>query len=640
VTAAGLAWHDLSVVQGYGWAGSVAEFLSSTEPQFLASLDAHHRALWNVPAAGSQRKAWSDEFHVMGTALRACVEALPHEAARWSVIFEFEMPFEGGRRPDVVVLSGKALVVLEFKSSSLPDQATVDQVFAYARDLTDYHRASHDLAPYPMVVLTGAAPGMAVVWDQVVVTAPEGLESYLFDARRPGTVDLAGWLSAPYDPLPSLIEAARRIFQHEPLPHVKRALAAGLPETVELFAHLTQETADRGERLLAFVTGVPGAGKTLVGLRLVYERSSEAGRATFLSGNGPLVTVLQDALRSRVFVRDLHAFIRTYGINETTEAPQEHVLVFDEAQRAWDRQYQRTKRQVDASEPDLLVRIGERVPTWSALVGLVGDGQEIHSGEEAGLGQWRDAAQSPNATLPWKVHCPPKLADTFAGLPVQAHERLDLKVSMRNRRAERFHDWVALLLDGSIPEAGRRALPIQTDGFPMYITRDLDEAKEYVQDRYVGQPAKRYGLLASSHAKGLDRLGVDNGYMATSRMNIAKWYNAPGDDPSSCCALIQPVTEFGCQGLELDLPILCWGPDAMWKNGEWQLNPVRRRYPQTDPEQLLTNTYRVLLTRGRDGVVIWVPPLEVLDETEHILLAAGVRGIPAASVIIGEEIGA
>jgi hypothetical protein len=138
---------------------------------------------------------------------------------------------------------------------------------------------------------------------------------------------------------------------------------------------------------------VPGAGKTLVGLRLVYERSSEAGRATFLSGNGPLVAVPQGTLRSRVFVRDLHAFIRTYGINKTTEARQEHVLVFDEAQRAWDRQYHRTQRQVEASEPDLLINIGERVPTWSALVGLVTDGQEIHSGEEAGLGQWETAAR-------------------------------------------------------------------------------------------------------------------------------------------------------------------------------------------------------------------------------------------------------
>ena len=628
------------MAQGFGWAGAVGDFLSLTEPQFLASLDAHHQTLWNAGAAGSQKQAWRDEFAAMGNALRACAKASPAAAVEWSVIFEFEMPFEGGRRPDVVVLAGESLVVLEFKSASLPDQAAVDQVFAYARDLTDYHRASHDLFPYPIVVLTGAAPGWAVTWDNVVLTAPEGLDRYLFDAHRDGSVNLETWLRAPYDPLPSLIEAARRIFQHEPLPHVKRALAAGLPDTVDLLYRLTEEASERGERLIAFVTGVPGAGKTLVGLRLVYERSNEAGRATFLSGNGPLVAVLQDALRSRVFVRDLHAFIRTYGINKTTEAPQEHVLVFDEAQRAWDRDYHRAQRQVNASEPDLLVQIGERVPGWSSLVGLVGDGQEIHSGEEAGLGQWRDAARSPNASYTWKVHCPPRLASSFAELPVQTHDRLDLKVSLRNRRAERFHDWVALLLAGQIPAASKRAFPIQADGFPMHLTRDLEDAKEHVRDRYAGQPTKRYGLLASSHAKGLDRLGVDNGYMATSRMNIAKWYNAPADDLRSCCALVQPVTEFGCQGLELDLPILCWGPDVLWRSGQWQLSPVRRKYKQTDPQQLLINTYRVLLTRGRDGVVIWIPPMSVLDETEHILLAAGVRVLPAPSAMVGGEIGA
>jgi hypothetical protein len=192
------ARHDLPVAQGYGWAGSVGDFLSLTEQQFLASLDAHHRSLWSVSPAATQRKAWRDEFLVMGAALRACVQALPAEAAGWSVIFEFEMPFEGGRRPDVVVLAGQALVVVEFKSSPLPDQAGVDQAFAYARDLTDYHQASHDLVPYPIVVLSGAAPGLAATWDQVVVTAPEGLDRYLFDARHPGSVELAGWLRAPY----------------------------------------------------------------------------------------------------------------------------------------------------------------------------------------------------------------------------------------------------------------------------------------------------------------------------------------------------------------------------------------------------------------------------------------------------------
>lgn len=616
------------MADGYGWAGRVAEFLSLTEMQFLDALDRHHRHLWGAGASGSQQQAWKDEYAAMQGALRACARALPDEVPGWGVVFEYELPLEGGRRPDVVVLAGRALVVLEFKSTALPTQADVDQVAAYVRDLVDYHAASHHLAPHAVLVLTGAAPGFAREYEEVVLTAPEGIERYLFDVQEPGRVDVGAWVSAPYDPLPSLVEAARRIFQHEPLPHVKRALAAGVPETVELLGTLVDRAAAEGQRLLALVTGVPGAGKTLVGLRLVYERSTAAERATFLSGNGPLVKVLQDALRSRVFVRDLHAYISTYAINSNVKVPAERVLVFDEAQRAWDRSYMQYQRKVAASEPQLLVQIGERIPEWAALVGLVGEGQEIHSGEEGGLDQWREASSPPHAKKRWVVHCPPKLADTFAGLAVETHDRLDLTVSLRSRRAERLHDWVQLLLTGSIPLAARQAARIQAEAYPMYVTRDLDEAKDYVRRRFVGEDGKRFGLLASSHAKQLPKFGVDNGYMATSRMDIAKWYNAPPDDPKSSCALTQPATEFGCQGLELDLPIVCWGEDLRWQHGGWLLTPIRRRYRQDDPEQLLRNTYRVLLTRGRDGVVVFVPPMPLLDETEHILLAAGLKPIP------------
>jgi hypothetical protein len=193
---------------------------------------------------------------------------------------------------------------------------------------------------------------------------------------------------------------------------------------------------------------------------------------------------------------------------------------------------------------------------------------------------------------------------------------------------------VRLLLNGSIALAARRAVHIQTDAYPMYVTRDLNEAKAYVRARYAGEDGKRYGLVASSHAKCLSRFGVDNSYRATARtLNVAAWYNAPPDDPRSSCALAQPVTQFGCQGLELDLAIVCWGEDMRWEGGGWRLTPVRPHYPQDDPETLLRNAYRVLLTRGRDGLVVFVPPLPLLDETEHILLAAGLKPIPDSAAL-------
>ena len=613
----------------WGWAGPVEEFLSTSVDRWIQSLADHHERLWSMPPAGSQKAAWTDEYHAMAKACRRCVAALPTEAPSWGVVFEFELPLEGGRRPDVVVLAGRSLVVLESKSSAVAAQADIDQARGYSRDLTDYHGASHDLPVHTAVVLTGAEDGFAGTVDGVILTSTDGLDRYLFAFHEPGSIDLSDWLDAPYHPLPTLVDAARRIFRDEPLPHVKRALAAGIPETVELLSRLVDETASAGGRSIAFVTGVPGAGKTLVGLRLVHERSETHGRATFLSGNGPLVRVLQDALASKVFVRDLHAFVKTYALNQRRRDPEEHVVVFDEAQRAWDAPYMHAKKEVEKSEPDLLVDIGERISDWATLVGLVGEGQEIHSGEEAGIAQWAEAAKAPNANKKWVVHCPPRLEGVFEGLETRTHELLDLTVSLRSRRAEHLHQWVQLSLEGSLALAARRASRIQADSYPVYITRSLDEAIDYVRGRFVEEPDKRTGLLASSHAKLLPKYDIDNSYQATSRLlRIDKWFNAPADDPLSSNALEQCATEFGCQGLELDLPILCWGEDYRWSGGEWLPTPIRRRYRQDDPVQLLQNAYRVLMTRGRDGLVIYLPDASILDETEVALLAAGVRPIP------------
>lgn len=624
------------MVNGWGWAGDAATFLSLTREQWLRSLTEHHASLWGQGPVGSQVAAWRAEYETMTSALRECCRALPDEAPGWGIAFEYELPLEGGRRPDVVVLAGSTLFVLEFKSKALPQQADLDQVRGYVRDLVDYHAGSHDLAHQAILVLEGAAHGFAGEVDNVQLCASEQVGHYLYAAHTDGVIDLESWLDAAYHPLPTLVEAARRIFRDEPLPHVRRALAAGIPETVEALGRIVDEAAESAGRVMAFVTGVPGAGKTLVGLRLVYERSETHGRATFLSGNGPLVQVLQDALQSKVFVRDLHAFIKTHALNQRPRTPDEHVIVFDEAQRAWDADYMLEKKRVARSEPELLVDIGERIDTWAALVGLVGEGQEIHSGEEGGLRQWGEAARPPKASERWTVHCPPKIAGEFPGLEVQTHERLDLTVTLRSRRAEHLHHWVHLVLEGSISLAARQAVRIHADAYPVYVTRDLDEARRYVRERFDGEPSKRTGLLASSHAKSLPAHGVDNAYMATSRMNVARWYNAPPGQPDASNALTQPVTEFSCQGLELDLPIVCWGEDYRWSGELWNLKPIRRRYQQEDPEQLLRNTYRVLLTRGRDGMVIWIPPVPQLDATEIALLGAGVRPIPDAETIADE----
>jgi hypothetical protein len=477
-------------------------------------------------------------------------------------------------------------------------------------------------------VLTRASQ-VAVDFDPVVITGRDELAHYLLETAEPGTIDLRRWLSASYDPLPTLVAAARRIFQHERLPHVRSAESEGIPETLALIGDLISSAESGGQRKLVLVAGVPGAGKTLVGLRLVHERSTSSERGILLSGNGPLVQVLQHALGNKVFVRDLHAFIRTNGINGRT--PSEKIVVFDEAQRAWDRTFMFHKRGVEKSEPELLVEIGERIPEWAVLVGLIGEGQEIYSGEEAGIAQWRDAILANTSSI-WTVHAPPSLEGHFAGCNVETHEQLDLTTSLRSRRAQDLHAWVAHLLAGSLALAARLAARITAEkaGFPLYLTRDLDAAKEYARNRYPGEPDKRYGLMVAAHARIPRRYGVDNHFMAMSKMRLGPWFNAPPDDPLSCCQLDQPVTEFQVQGLEVDLPIVCWGEDFLWTGSEWSLRPARPQFPQHDSRRLLTNAYRVLLTRGRDGLLVFLPHESDFDLTELALLAAGLRPLEQA----------
>lgn len=608
----------------FGWAGTVNEFLSSPTEVIISPLEQHLLALLHQHASGSQVEAWRDEISVLHKALRDAAIARS-DLLQWGLVFEYELHLEGGRRPDAVLLTGESIVAMEFKQKDHVNVADLDQTAAYARDLAEYHSGSHN-HPVSGVLVPTRMRGPSTHTDGVRVIGPADLPAFF--AHLPGTdnVEIDAWVDAEYAPIPSLIEAARLIFREEGLPRVKRCWSSGVPEAVELLGRVIEECAADSARGLAFLAGVPGAGKTLAGLQLVYERSESLGPAVFLSGNGPLVEVLRGALDSKTFVKDLHAFIKTYSA--TTRLPEANVVVFDEAQRAWDSDYMNHKKGINASEPELLVAIGERVADWCTLVGLVGDGQEIHAGEEAGIGQWAEAVRGASAQ-DWTIYCPTRMSADFQGLRVKLDDRLDLTVTLRSKRAERVHDWVKALLAGNLPMAARLAQQIRGNAFPLYLTRDLDEAKEYIRQRYSGDPDARYGLVASSRTQNfLPRFGVDTSWPATKRVKFAAWYNNPPGEGGSGCNFEDVVTEFGCQGLELDLPLVAWGNDLLWTGQDWYAKKPRRGYPLHDPEQLRLNAYRVLLTRGRDGLVVYLPPSEDLDLTETALLASGVQPLP------------
>jgi len=607
--------------QTHAWSGTAKELLDSPKSLVEEALDTHLKNLLNKHAAQTQVNAWSEEIDVLRESFRSLVIARP-DALSWGVVLEYELPLEGGRRPDVILTVPEKLIVLEFKQSHKINQANIDQTFAYARDLAEYHSKSHNVEVTPILIPTRSKDLIETV-DEVQVVSPNRLAAVLHDLPQNGPIELSEWLTGEYAPLPTLIQAARMIFQNEKLPSIKRAESLGVGDAVEELQKIATNSEASKARSLAFVSGVPGAGKTLVGLRFVYESSTDKANSIFLSGNGPLVEVLRDALKDKSFVRDLHSFIKSYGTTE--KIPSQHIIVFDEAQRAWDATHMTIKNNVNFSEPELLIRIGEKLPNWANLVGLIGHGQEINSGEEAGIQSWNNAINSESAKSKWKIFAPSRFRNAFPNCDLTIVDKLDLSKSLRSRRAEELHDWVANLLEGRFSEASKLANRITATGFKIHITRNLEEARNFIRELYSDEPYKRYGILASSKDTSLPKYGIQNGFQATRKVKYGNWYNSPTGETGSSNNLQEVVTEFGCQGLEVDCALVAWGNDFLWTGNNWEMRKIRPKYFQRDPLALRKNSYRVLLTRSRDEMVIFIPPEELFDTTEFALLASGAK---------------
>ncbi len=489
----------------------------------------------------------------------------------------------------------------------------------------------------------------------VRIAGPDVLDDLIaqLSTEHPGpAIDRARFLDwNAYCPLPTLVEAARELFTQQEVRWNERARAATEP-AVEAITRIIHHAAATRTRHLVLLTGVPGAGKTLVGLRTVHAHflddlavPREGGKPTtpavFLSGNGPLVEVLQYELKDaggggKTFVRGVKEYIKRYA-GKPDRVPPEHVLVFDEAQRAFDADMVELKHPAlgGRSEPELIVEVAERSPEWAVVVGLIGTGQEIHLGEEGGLVQWRRALERSSRCGEWTVHAPSAVARvvTSPSVPLEREESLSLDTELRFHQAKELHLFVGELLDAAPATALRaRAGRLEAEGFHLRITRSLAEAKQYLRDRYADDREARFGIVASSKDRDLEHFGVPNDFQSTKRMRLGPWYGDSEDDPGerSCRRLEDCVTEFGAQGLELDATLLAWGTDLVMSSGAWS-NASARGYRKgakvKDPFQLRRNAYRVLLTRGRDACVVFVPEIVALDETFAYLVETGFRGI-------------
>ena len=601
-------------------------------------------------ASPAQIRAWKDSIPPLQREVGEMLAAAP-AARAFDTILEYELPMES-RRPDVVFLTDAAVVVLELKGKQSPSLADADQVEAYARDLTCYHSECAGVPVIPVLVPTRARGDQGSI-NSVRVLGPDAIDSFITGLKRPHPavhIKAEAFLAPEaYRPLPTLVAAARELFDSGDIRPIHRARAATDP-AVDYITRTIHEAARTKTRHLVLLTGVPGAGKTLVGLRVVHahylddlavERggSRPTAPAVYLSGNGPLVEVLQYEFRQsggdgKTFVRGVRDYVKTYS-NSRKKVPPEHVLVFDEAQRAWDKEQIAAKHNRDVgaaqSEPEHFIEFAERIPEWSVVIGLVGGGQEIHVGEEAGTSQWIDAiAASPEGET-WTTHAPTGLAPLFDGRTVKfaLSQALNLDTELRFHLATDLHEFVAGVLDQGDPTTIRHlADKLAAAGYHLRITRDLDVARRYLRSRYGENTQARYGLVASSRDRDLERFGVPNDFQSTKRTKFGPWYSDTEDHPDgrSCRHLRDCVTEFGAQGLELDAVLLAWGTDFEFRDGTWS-NENARKYKRgthvRDASQLRLNAYRVMMTRGRDATVVFVPPIGRLDGTYDRLRACG-----------------
>jgi hypothetical protein len=620
------------------WSGNSDELAASDPEAIVATLalrlvETHHLN------HDTQVRAWRRQL-VLLSAMD------PDLSGRWRILLEYPL-LRLGRRIDAVLLCDRAVIVLEFKIgastyTTLDRQQTED----YALDLFDFHAESRTHPVVPILVATDARPratnwpllwhGVTPVFDASATTLHPLLHE--ISTRIPAPLrplDTYSWEDAPYRPVPTIVEAATMLYNRHGVSDIAAARAdvGNLNQTTTAIRQTIDSARLASRHAVLFVTGIPGAGKTLCGLNAVFGAVSGAA---FLTGNLPLVHVMREAL-----ARDAHEQGRSIRVarQETesaiqpligflrdnltrTDAPHEHVIVFDEAQRAWDAEFGRRKFGHAKSEAAMFLDIMRRHHDWAVIVALVGNGQEINTGE-AGLAAWGEALA---ARHEWSVCAPPgvlgardprqRLFDT-APDGIVIDQALHLNVPVRSIRSAAAAPWVDAVLSGDADQA--IAITKAAGGVPFLLTRSLPSARSAL--RRLARGTRRAGLVCSAGARRLIADGIWPNFPHLDAAAVANWFLHHWPDVRASDALELPATQFACQGLELDYVGLCWGNDLIRRDGrtEWiarSLSGTKWQEPRGEPAiAYQINTYRVLLTRARYETVIWVPEGNAADAT-------------------------
>ena len=684
------------MINRYFYQSDIARFLSKDTDSIFGKISRADE----MDTASTQKFAWEQEIAIMKQALS------PYSHESGQIIFEYTIP-RMGKRIDVVVLLRERIFVIEFKAGEeVYNHADVDQVMDYALDLKNFHQGSTDRMIAPILVATEGKEASTFcqpshyddgVYEPLETNAQhlgEIIRFVLQDTIPPKSynVPIAEWARSRYAPTPTIIEAARSLYLNHSVEDITRSEADGaqLETTTRCVQQVIRETKAKREKSICFVTGVPGAGKTLVGLNVAVQQESNNDLAVYLSGNGPLVEVLTEALtrdkqaqekangnsitkkeaerQVKRFVQIIHRYrdnmlnkVKVVNggleVDPTKELKDdtagfgevENIAIFDEAQRSWDKEHianwlKRKKGFQDfpMSEGEFLIWSLDQRQDWAVIVCLVGGGQEINTGE-AGIGEWIRAL---NDTFPdWNVYISPQLEakeyaegmvhELLAGNPkVHYSTDLHLGVSMRSFRAESLSNLVHALLDGDM--VGVRNIYAQiADRYPIVLTRDINKAKAWLREHARG--SERYGLLVSSKAYRLKPLAID----VRCKPDTVHWFLDDINDVRSSLFLEDAASEFDVQGLELDWTCVVWDGDLRYTPNGWNFFEFNggnkwNNIKKSDRQAYLINAYRVLLTRARQGMIICVPEgttddytrlPEYYDSTYQYLKSLGVEEI-------------
>ena len=622
------------------------EFLTDDNDGILGELANNHQ----FALEEQQRNAWMQQIDILKNELRGLDSA--------HIMFEYSIP-RMGKRVDVILIYAGIVFVIEFKVHAKeylrPD---IDQCLDYSLDLKNFQEGSHKVQLVPILVSTEASNfdnTLEKFRDSVFTPLRVNKNNLgtiiknVSEKFRAEPINAVQWENSLYKPTPTIIEAAQALYQGHNVKEISRSDSGtiNLVKTAEAINNIIETSKTQKQKSICFVTGVPGSGKTLAGLNLANERhqfGDDEEHAVFLSGNGPLVAVLQEALarnniensteritkgealqKAKSFIQNIHHF-RDDAISVET-APIEKVVVFDEAQRAWNNDkttsFMKIKKGIadfDMSEPEFLIGVMDRHQDWAVIICLIGGGQEINTGE-AGLPEWFSAIRTlyPH----WNVYVSNQITDIeytanqeleqlFSGMQYHSIPDLHLSTSIRSFRSENVSNFVKSLLDCN-KEKAKQLFSELKEKYPIVLTRDFEKAKQWLKDNARGN--ERYGITASAKAHRLRPYGI----YVESDLDAPQWFLNDKDDVRSSYYLEYVATEFHIQGLELDWTCVGWDANFRYDDGEWSYNQFTgtkwNKIRNEDKIKYLKNTYRVLLTRARQGVVIFIPRGDVKDAT-------------------------